>query len=215
MNTRPKGPHIAIGANEREVTVSIGGIGVVKDEDMNEREREAMGIIREMLADTAFADHIWAERRCDDYLSIIYGHRQNVAMRMKFGPRSIWVSFRMYKPMAERLQDDPRFDMQKNKKQSYWKAVLGGPADIMEYEDVVRDACLGFPLLEGYEPEPIPEYSRTIRVEPPEPQPAPSQPVEAPAQPKPAKKHDAGLIGCISAIAGFGLLVGFLFTRCS
>lgn len=77
------------------------------------------------------------ERRSADYISLCVG--ANDFLRFKYTPRARWLSIDTIGLCVS--PDDPRFAVQRNKNQRFWKAKIESVSDLSVFDDLVIASC--------------------------------------------------------------------------
>lgn len=105
--------------------------------NLTEREEELIDAILGELGE--LAPDVRTVRRCDDYVSLVYG--TNDFVRVKATERVQWISIRMSFEDRKEWEDDPLFDSQKKKNRAHWKVKPASEDEIAELGNVLRNAC--------------------------------------------------------------------------
>lgn len=113
-----------------------------KELNPNESESKLIEIVLSFLP-TEISRHITLERRSKNYISMFYG--ANDFLRLKYSPRSRWISLRIPYELSLTNINNPLFAAQSNKKQLHWKANLNSFDDLNSLKDFIIASCVYIP----------------------------------------------------------------------
>lgn len=105
----------------------------------NESEREACEIVAEALREDFDFAAFSVEKKSKDYTTLVY--KQYDVMRVKISDRVKWLSVYVLGKDAKAYAEDPRFDLQANKKQLMWKASFDSFADVLSFMHFFEVTC--------------------------------------------------------------------------
>lgn len=83
------------------------------------------------------------ERRSKNYISMFYG--ANDFLRLKYSPRSKWISLCLPRELSSENVDNPLFAAQHNKKQLHWQANLTSLEDLELLKNFIIASCIYIP----------------------------------------------------------------------
>lgn len=108
-----------------------------KDLVMNDDEKEIAEHFIVAIRAAAPAAPLSLEQRSFDYISLCVG--ANDFLRFKYTPRARWLSIDIIGLGVS--PDDPRFIVQKNKNQRFWKAKIDNISNLSAFDDLVIASC--------------------------------------------------------------------------
>lgn len=115
---------------------------------MTKEEELICNKVIELLSDERDKSKFGIEERTDNYTTLMYC--DNDFFRVKFTNNVSWISIRLAK--QDKNENDERFNAQKNKKQSHWKANIYSINDINNFKNELLNACINFGTSDTYKP---------------------------------------------------------------
>jgi hypothetical protein len=103
--------------------------------EMNDDERKVAEIAIGALIDAGINESVIdIVRKSNDYVTIVAHEKYDEdLLRLKYTPRTHWVSVPMVGDDAKENADNPLFSAQKNKRQFFWKAKISSPEDVLQF----------------------------------------------------------------------------------
>lgn len=103
---------------------------IIKDEEKAhvQSEKEAVDIIMNDLGISNYE----VVKNSDDYTTLVY--RDYDLFRIKYMPKSRWISIIIFPSMRKEYSDSPLFSSQANKNQMYWKSTI---YSLFDYKEVL------------------------------------------------------------------------------
>lgn len=113
-----------------------------KELNINEAEQQLVNIVLSYFPRET-SSQFKLERRSNNYISMFYG--ANDFLRLKYTPKSKWISLRLPFDLAKANLENPLFAAQSNKKQFHWKASLNSLDDLQLFRDFIIASCVYIP----------------------------------------------------------------------
>lgn len=128
---------IKIEVNNGQVSVSSVLDTYNTPVDLEDKEREAFEIIKNILIDCDIdVSTLKVVSRSKDYKTLTLDPINDFC-RIHFGIRSSWFSIRLIS-YAKEFENDPRFSAVKKKNVFHWKVPVKHPTEILQFKDVFK-----------------------------------------------------------------------------
>jgi len=103
--------------------------------EMNDDEKKVAEIAIGALIDAGIDESVLdIVHKSNDYVTIVAHEKYDEdLLRLKYTPRTHWVSVPMTGEDAKANVDNPAFAAQKNKRQFFWKAKISSPEDVLQF----------------------------------------------------------------------------------